>query len=63
MSNTYQDFKKKTTVAYVTYVINTDQTKLPAFHSENGTNIVHVGDGIKVYGYENGPLIPLHSYR
>ncbi|XP_064019310.1 receptor-type tyrosine-protein phosphatase eta isoform X2 [Pogoniulus pusillus] len=63
LSNTYQDFKKKTTVAYVTYVINTDQTKLPAFHSENGTNIVHVGDGIKVYGYENGPLIPLHSYR
>ncbi|NXP79686.1 PTPRJ phosphatase, partial [Ramphastos sulfuratus] len=63
LSNTYQDFKEKTAVAYVTYVINTEQTKSAAFYSQNGTNVVHVGDGKKVYGYENGPLIPLQSYR
>ncbi|KAK1212904.1 PTPRJ phosphatase, partial [Pygoscelis papua] len=63
LNNTYKDFKKKMTVAYVTYVIDTEQTKSPSFHSQNGTNIVNVGKGNTMYGYENGPLIPLHSYR
>ncbi|KAF1413558.1 Receptor-type tyrosine-protein phosphatase eta, partial [Spheniscus magellanicus] len=63
LNNTYKDFKKKMTVAYVTYVIDTEQTKSPSFHSQNGTNIVNVGKGETMYGYENGPLIPLHSYR
>ncbi|KAM6115162.1 receptor-type tyrosine-protein phosphatase eta [Pterocles gutturalis] len=62
LNNTYKDFKM-TTVTYVTCVINTEQAKSPCFRSENGTNIVHVGKGNKVYGYENGPLIPLRSYR
>ncbi|KAF1643194.1 Receptor-type tyrosine-protein phosphatase eta, partial [Eudyptes chrysocome] len=63
LNNTYKDFKKKMTVAYVTYVIDTEQTKSPSFHSQNGTNIINVGKGETTYGYENGPLIPLHSYR
>ncbi|KFW70259.1 Receptor-type tyrosine-protein phosphatase eta, partial [Pygoscelis adeliae] len=63
LNNTYKDFKKKMAVAYVTYVIDTEQTKSPSFHSQNGTNIVNVGKGNTMYGYENGPLIPLHSYR
>ncbi|XP_054246540.1 receptor-type tyrosine-protein phosphatase eta, partial [Indicator indicator] len=63
LSNTYQDFKKKATVTYVAHVINTEQTKSPAFHSQNGTNVVDVGKGSRTYGYENGPLIPVRSYR
>ncbi|NXW65000.1 PTPRJ phosphatase, partial [Eurystomus gularis] len=63
LNKTYKDFKKKTTVTYVTYVINTEQSKSPSFHSQNGINIVNVGKGNEAYGYENGPLIPLRSYR
>ncbi|NXH18011.1 PTPRJ phosphatase, partial [Bucco capensis] len=63
LNNTYKDFKKRMTATYVTYVINTEQAKSPSFHSQNGTNIVNVGKGNTVYGYENGPLIPLQSYR
>ncbi|NXG79722.1 PTPRJ phosphatase, partial [Baryphthengus martii] len=63
LNNTYKDFKKKTTVTYVTYVISTEQAKSPFFHSQNGINIVDVGKGNTAYGYENGPLIPLRSYR
>ncbi|NXO02993.1 PTPRJ phosphatase, partial [Rhinopomastus cyanomelas] len=63
LNNTYKDFKKKTTVTYVAYVIDAEQAKSPSFHSQNGTNIVNIGNGNKMYGYENGPLIPLHSYR
>ncbi|KFO71871.1 Receptor-type tyrosine-protein phosphatase eta, partial [Cuculus canorus] len=64
LNNTYSDFKKKMTVTYVTYVIDTtEQAKSPSFHSQNGTNIINVGKGNKMYGYENGPLIPLRSYR
>ncbi|XP_074950705.1 receptor-type tyrosine-protein phosphatase eta [Phalacrocorax aristotelis] len=63
LKNTYKDFKKKTTVAYVAYVIDTEQAKSPSFHSQNGTNIVDIGKGNTMYGYENGPLIPLRSYR
>ncbi|XP_054027677.1 receptor-type tyrosine-protein phosphatase eta [Dryobates pubescens] len=63
LSNTYQDFKRKTTVAYVACVISAEQTKSPAFHSRNGTTVVDVGKGNRTYGYENGPLIPVHSYR
>lgn len=63
LKNTYKDFKKKMTVTYVTYVIDTEQAKSPSFHSQNGTNVVNVGKGNTMYGYENGPLIPLHSYR
>ncbi|NWI65581.1 PTPRJ phosphatase, partial [Todus mexicanus] len=63
LNNTYKDFKKKMTNTYVTYVINTEQAKSPSFHSQNGTNIVNVGKGNTAYGYENGPLIPLRSYR
>ncbi|XP_059682102.1 receptor-type tyrosine-protein phosphatase eta [Gavia stellata] len=63
LNNTYKDFKKKTTVTYVTYVIDTEQAKSPSFRSQNGTNIVNVGQGNTMYGYENGPLIPLRSYR
>ncbi|KAM9266906.1 receptor-type tyrosine-protein phosphatase eta [Cariama cristata] len=62
LNNTYEDFKKKTTVTYVTYVIDTEQAKSPSFHSQNG-NIVNVGKGNTMYGYENGPLMPLRSYR
>ncbi|KFZ55492.1 Receptor-type tyrosine-protein phosphatase eta, partial [Antrostomus carolinensis] len=63
LNNTYKDFKKKTTVTYVTYVIDTEQAKSPSFHSQNDINIVNVGKGNTMYGYENGPLIPLRSYR
>ncbi|XP_074698048.1 receptor-type tyrosine-protein phosphatase eta isoform X1 [Strix aluco] len=63
LNNTYKDFKKTKTVTYVTYVIKTEQAKPPSFHSQNGTNIVNVGKGNTMYGYENGPLIPLRSYR
>ncbi|XP_071665060.1 receptor-type tyrosine-protein phosphatase eta isoform X2 [Patagioenas fasciata] len=63
LNNTYKDYKKKKTDTYVTYVIDTEQAKSPSFHSQSGTNIVNVGKGNTMYGYENGPLIPLHSYR
>ncbi|KFU89915.1 Receptor-type tyrosine-protein phosphatase eta, partial [Chaetura pelagica] len=63
LNNTYKDFKKKMTVTYVTYVIDTEQAKSPSSHSQNGANIINVGNGNKMYGYENGPLIPLGSYR
>ncbi|NWW76827.1 PTPRJ phosphatase, partial [Climacteris rufus] len=63
LNNTYKDFKKKKTTAYVTYVIKTEQAESPSSHSQNGKNIVNVGKGNTMYGYENGPLIPLHSYR
>ncbi|NWU59575.1 PTPRJ phosphatase, partial [Dromas ardeola] len=63
LNNTYKDFKKKMTSTYVTYVIDPEQAKSPSFHSQNGTNIINVGKGNTMYGYENGPLVPLHSYR
>ncbi|XP_027557612.1 receptor-type tyrosine-protein phosphatase eta [Neopelma chrysocephalum] len=63
LNNTYKDFKKKMTTTYVTYVIETEQAESPSFHSQNGKNIVNVGKGNTMYGYENGPLIPLLSYR
>ncbi|NXY19862.1 PTPRJ phosphatase, partial [Atrichornis clamosus] len=63
LNNTYKDFKKKKTAAYVTYVIETEQAESPSSHSQNGKYIVNVGKGNTVYGYENGPLIPLRSYR
>ncbi|XP_065538889.1 receptor-type tyrosine-protein phosphatase eta [Lathamus discolor] len=62
LNNTYEDFKKKMTVTYVTYVVATEQAKSP-FPSQNGTNIVNVGNGDKPCGYKNGPLTPLCSYR
>uniref|UniRef100_A0A8C3PH51 Receptor-type tyrosine-protein phosphatase eta n=1 Tax=Calidris pygmaea TaxID=425635 RepID=A0A8C3PH51_9CHAR len=63
LSNTYQEFKKKMVFTYVTYVVDPEQAKSPYFHSQNGTNIINVGKGNTTYGYENGPLFPLHSYR
>ncbi|KFQ39588.1 Receptor-type tyrosine-protein phosphatase eta, partial [Mesitornis unicolor] len=63
LNNTYEDFKKKTTATYVTYVIDTEQAKSPSFHSQDGRNIIYVGKGNTVYGYKNGPLTPLGSYR
>ncbi|NXP15935.1 PTPRJ phosphatase, partial [Thinocorus orbignyianus] len=63
LNNTYKDFKKKTAFTYVTYVVDPEQAKSPSFHSQNGTNIINVGKGNTTRGYENGPLIPLHSYR
>ncbi|NWU30450.1 PTPRJ phosphatase, partial [Dyaphorophyia castanea] len=63
LNNTYKDFKKKMTTAYVTYVIKTEQAESPSSHSQNGKNIINVGKGNTMYGYENGPLIPLRSYR
>ncbi|NXP37712.1 PTPRJ phosphatase, partial [Leiothrix lutea] len=63
LNNTYKDFKKKTTTTYVTYVIKTEQAESHSSHSQNGKNIINVGKGNTMYGYENGPLIPLCSYR
>ncbi|NWW51454.1 PTPRJ phosphatase, partial [Pedionomus torquatus] len=63
LNNTYKDFKKKRAFTYVTYVIDREQAKSPSFRSQNGTNIINVGKGNTTHGYENGPLIPLHSYR
>ncbi|NXR17961.1 PTPRJ phosphatase, partial [Cinclus mexicanus] len=63
LNNTYKDFKKKTTTAYVTYVIKREQAESHSSHSQNGKNIISVGKGNTMHGYENGPLIPLHSYR
>ncbi|NXV71663.1 PTPRJ phosphatase, partial [Atlantisia rogersi] len=63
LNNTYKDFKKMMTVTYVTYVMEIEQPKSPSLHSQNYTNIVNVGNGTKTYSYENGPLIPLRSYR
>ncbi|XP_031469784.1 receptor-type tyrosine-protein phosphatase eta-like [Phasianus colchicus] len=61
LSYTYNDFKQKMTATYVTYVIDIEE--MTSFSSQNGQNIVDVGKGNTVYGYENGPLLPLHSYR
>ncbi|XP_048803726.1 receptor-type tyrosine-protein phosphatase eta isoform X5 [Lagopus muta] len=61
LSYTYSDFKQKMTATYVTYVIDVEE--MTSFNSQNGHNIVDVGKGNTMYGYENGPLIPLHSYR
>lgn len=63
LNNTYKDFKKKTTTAYVTYVIKTEPAESHSSRSQNGKNIINVGKGNTMYGYENGPLIPLSSYR
>ncbi|XP_064281348.1 receptor-type tyrosine-protein phosphatase eta isoform X2 [Passer domesticus] len=63
LNNTYRDFKKKMTTAYVTYVIKTEQSESHSSHSQSDKNIINVGKGNTVYGYENGPLIPLRSYR
>ncbi|XP_057883135.1 receptor-type tyrosine-protein phosphatase eta [Melospiza georgiana] len=63
LNNTYKDFKKKTTTAYVTYVIKTEQADSHSSRSQSDKNIVNVGKGNTMYGYENGPLIPLRSYR
>ncbi|NWU33369.1 PTPRJ phosphatase, partial [Hylia prasina] len=63
LNNTYKDFKQKKTSAYVTYVIKTEQAESQSSHSQNGKKIINVGKGNTMYGYENGPLIPLRSYR
>ncbi|NWR12702.1 PTPRJ phosphatase, partial [Paradoxornis webbianus] len=63
LNNTYKDFKKKKTTAYVTYVIKTEQAESHSSQSRDGKNIINVGKGNTMYGYENGPLIPLCSYR
>ncbi|XP_063014691.1 receptor-type tyrosine-protein phosphatase eta-like isoform X2 [Melospiza melodia melodia] len=63
LNNTYKDFKKKTTTAYVTYVIKAEQADSHSSRSQSDKNIVNVGKGNTMYGYENGPLIPLRSYR
>uniref|UniRef100_A0A8C5X5E3 Receptor-type tyrosine-protein phosphatase eta n=1 Tax=Malurus cyaneus samueli TaxID=2593467 RepID=A0A8C5X5E3_9PASS len=63
LNNTYKDFKKKKTTAYVTYVFKTEQAESPSSRSQDGKNIINVGKGNTMYGYENGPLIPLCSYR
>ncbi|NXA98475.1 PTPRJ phosphatase, partial [Melanocharis versteri] len=63
LNNTYKDFKKKAATAYVTYVIETEQAGSPSSRSQNGKKIINVGQGNKMFGYENGPLIPLRSYR
>ncbi|XP_071283882.1 receptor-type tyrosine-protein phosphatase eta-like isoform X8 [Agelaius tricolor] len=63
LNNTYKDFKKKTTTAYVTYVIKTEQADSHPSRSQSDKNIINVGKGNTMYGYENGPLIPLRSYR
>ncbi|NXO44805.1 PTPRJ phosphatase, partial [Locustella ochotensis] len=63
LNDTYKDFKQKKTTTYVTYVIKTEQVESHSSHSQNGKNIVNVGKGNTMYGYENGPLIPLRSYR
>ncbi|XP_059704992.1 receptor-type tyrosine-protein phosphatase eta isoform X3 [Haemorhous mexicanus] len=63
LNNTYRDFKKKTTTAYVTYVIKTEQAASHSSRSQSDKNIINVGKGNTMYGYENGPLIPLRSYR
>ncbi|NWW40572.1 PTPRJ phosphatase, partial [Panurus biarmicus] len=63
LNNTYKDFKQKKTTAYVTYVLKTEQPESHSSHSQNGKNIINVGKGNTMHGYENGPLIPLRSYR
>ncbi|NWV60319.1 PTPRJ phosphatase, partial [Malurus elegans] len=63
LNNTYKDFKKKKTTAYVTYVFKTEQAESPSSRSQDGKNIINVGKGNTMYGYENGPLIPLCLYR
>ncbi|XP_077640385.1 receptor-type tyrosine-protein phosphatase eta [Lonchura striata] len=63
LNNTYKDFKMKKTTAYVTYVIKTKQAESHSSSSQNDRNTIHVGKGNTMYGYENGPLIPLRSYR
>nr|XP_031360804.1 receptor-type tyrosine-protein phosphatase eta [Lonchura striata domestica] len=63
LNNTYKDFKMKKTTAYVTYVIKTKQAESRSSSSQNDRNTIHVGKGNTMYGYENGPLIPLRSYR
>uniref|UniRef100_A0A8C5NR34 protein-tyrosine-phosphatase n=1 Tax=Junco hyemalis TaxID=40217 RepID=A0A8C5NR34_JUNHY len=63
LNNTYKDFKKKTTTAYVTYVIKAEQADSHSSRSQTDKNIINVGKGNTMYGYENGPLIPLRSYR
>ncbi|NXO26468.1 PTPRJ phosphatase, partial [Cisticola juncidis] len=63
LNNTYKDFKQKKTTTYVTYVLKTEQAESHSSRSQNSKNIINVGKGNTMYGYENGPLIPLRSYR
>ncbi|NXI22469.1 PTPRJ phosphatase, partial [Sterrhoptilus dennistouni] len=63
LNNTYKDFKQKKTTTYVTYVIKAEQAESRSSHSRDGKNIINVGKGNTMYGYENGPLIPLCTYR
>lgn len=63
LNNTYKDFKQKKTTTYVTYVVKAEQAESRSSHSRDGKNIINVGKGNTMYGYENGPLIPLCTYR
>uniref|UniRef100_A0A8D0G7X4 Receptor-type tyrosine-protein phosphatase eta n=1 Tax=Sphenodon punctatus TaxID=8508 RepID=A0A8D0G7X4_SPHPU len=56
---TYDDFRKKTTKTYVTFVKKVGQKRVSSSSPEE----IVVGDGDVTYGYYNGKLDPLGSYR
>nr|XP_060624218.1 receptor-type tyrosine-protein phosphatase eta [Anolis sagrei ordinatus] len=59
---TYDDFIQKKTNSYVASVITAKQKRSSSFHSSQPFDS-NIGDGSKVYGYVNGKLEPLGSYR
>ncbi|XP_007439776.2 receptor-type tyrosine-protein phosphatase eta, partial [Python bivittatus] len=58
---TYNDFSSKKTGSYVAYV-KTEQ-KRSSFSTNNQDYEVEIGNGSTTYGYFNGKLDPLSSYR
>ncbi|XP_070620658.1 receptor-type tyrosine-protein phosphatase eta [Erythrolamprus reginae] len=61
LNYTYNDFKNKETNSYVAY-IKTEE-KRSSSSSKNQSYVVEIGDESKTYGYVNGKLDPLGSYR
>ncbi|XP_062823723.1 receptor-type tyrosine-protein phosphatase eta [Anolis carolinensis] len=59
---TYDDFIQKKTNSYVASVITTKQ-KRSSSPPKSPHFDINIGDGSKVYGYVNGKLDPLGSYR
>ncbi|KYO22133.1 receptor-type tyrosine-protein phosphatase eta isoform B [Alligator mississippiensis] len=60
---TYNDFKKKKTHTYVTYVMNIEHTRASLSTSGSQPYTVVVGNANTTHAYYNGPLEPLGLYR
>ncbi|XP_058014247.1 receptor-type tyrosine-protein phosphatase eta isoform X2 [Ahaetulla prasina] len=58
---TYNDFRSKETNAYVAYITTEEKRSSPS--TQNQDYVVEIGNESKTYGYFNGKLNPLGSYR